>query len=582
MLKTLKKQVKGYWFFTIITPIMMILEVVFEMSTTYLIGELINRGVYDENFELIIKISLLMLLCAVGGLVTGAIGGITAARASTGFATNLRATMFNNIQNFSFKSIDKYSTAGLVTRLTTDVTNVQNAFQMIIRMFVRAPMSLITAMAFTIIISPKIALVYLGAIIFLVAFIGIIMPLGLKYFRQVFEKYDALNESVQENISSIRVVKAFIRGDHETEKFHKASNNIYQMFVKAEKLLSYSGPVMNLAVNACILIISWLGAHYVIGGELLTGDVVRLLNYCMNILMSLMMLSMVFVMITMSQASAKRITEVILEESDIVNPENPLMSVDSGSVLFEKVDFKYKEDAKENVLEDISLEIKSGQTVGIIGDTGSGKSTLVSLISRFYDVTSGSIKVAGHDVREYNIKTLRNNVSMVLQKNELFSGTIYDNLRWGDENATDEECQLACKRAMAHDFITSFTDGYNTWIEQGGTNVSGGQKQRLCIARALLKKPKILILDDSTSAVDTATDAAIRKTFREDLGDMTKIIISQRVSSIIDADQIIVLNDGKISAIGTHEELLDKSEEYASIYESQTKGGGDFDEGGER
>ena len=527
-----------------------------------------------------------MLLLALSGLIAGYMGGVWGAKASTGFARNLRKAMYENIQTFSFSNIDKFSTAGLVTRLTTDVTNIQNAYQMILRMCVRAPFSLLVAMIMAFSVSPRVASVYLITVIILGIVLAIITLNAHKYFTQVFKKYDKLNESVQENVSAMRVVKAYVREDYERGKFGKASYNIYKMFIKAEGIVSLNAPSMMLAIYSCILFISWLSAHMIIASGnnpavgLTTGNLTSLLAYCMNILMSLMMLSMVFVMLSMSVASAERVSEVLNETPDIVNPENPVYEVKDGSIVFDHVSFRYNKEGKKNVLNDIDLSIKEGETIGIIGGTGSAKSSLVNLISRLYDVSEGRLLVGGKDVREYDIETLRDEVSVVLQKNVLFSGTILDNLRWGDENATEEECKRACHLACADEFIDRMPDGYHTYIEQGGSNVSGGQKQRLCIARALLKKPKILILDDSTSAVDTATDAKIREAFAKEIPDTTKLIIAQRVSSIQSADRIIVMDNGEISGFDTHENLMKSNEIYRDVYESQTKGGGDFDENG--
>lgn len=508
-------------------------------------------------------------------------GGIYGAKASAGFARNLRMAMFENIQSYSFANIDKYSTAGLVTRLTTDVTNIQNAYQMILRMCFRAPFSLIIAMTMTFIINAKLACIYLIAIVFLAVVLGFLLKVTYKYFSQVFEKYDELNASIQENVSAIRVVKSFVREDYEVKKFNRATNNLYRLFVKAENAMVSVSPLMMMTVYGCIIAISWFGANMIVGSEMTTGELTSMLTYCMNILMSLLMVAMVFVMITMSLASARRITEVLNEESTLKNPENPDYNVENGSIDFENVSFSYNTTSEKPILNNINVSIKSGETVGIIGGTGSSKTSLVNLIGRLYDVTEGVVKVGGKDVRSYDLETLRDEVSVVLQSNVLFSGSILDNLRWGNENATEEECINACKLACADDFIQSFPDRYNTYIEQGGTNVSGGQKQRLCIARALLKKPKILILDDSTSAVDTATDARIRKAFRDEIPDTTKIIISQRISSVENADKIIVMDDGEISAVGTHEELVNSSPIYSEIYSAQTGGSGDFDKKGE-
>lgn len=580
MLKTLLKQVKEFKKSSIATPCYMLVEVLMETVVPLLMASIIDDGVNvpGGNIRHICVVGLWMVLAAAVGLVAGILGGKYGAYASAGLARNLRKSMFANIQTFSFSNIDKYSTAGLVTRLTTDVTNVQNAYMMVLRMGTRATASLICAMAAAFLVNARVATVYLIAVIFLGGILALIISLAMKYFNEVFRKYDDLNASVQENVSGIRVVKAYVREEYETNKFAQASAKVYNMFVKAESVIACNMPVMMLAVYACILIISWLGAHMIVGGSLTTGDLMSLLTYCMNILMSLMMLSMAFVMISMSTASVERIAEVLNETSDLQNPEHPVLEVPDGSVEFRNVNFRYKQDAEGYVLKNINLSIKSGETLGIIGGTGSAKTSLVNLISRLYDVTDGYVLVGGRDVREYDMETLRNQVSVVLQKNTLFSGTIYENLRWGDKNATDEECQRACKLACADEFIERFPEKYNTYIEQGGTNVSGGQKQRLCIARALLKKPKILILDDSTSAVDTATDAKIRRAFAEEIPDTTKIIIAQRISSVQQADRIAVMNEGQLVAVGNHEELLKSCEIYREVYESQTKGTGDFDE----
>lgn len=580
MLKTLIKQVKEFKKSSIATPCYMLVEVLMETVVPLLMASIIDDGVNvpGGNIRHICIVGLWMVLAAAVGLVAGILGGKYGAYASAGLARNLRKSMFANIQTFSFSNIDKYSTAGLVTRLTTDVTNVQNAYMMVLRMGTRATASLICAMVAAFLVNARVATVYLIAVIFLGGILALIISLAMKYFNEVFRKYDDLNASVQENVSGIRVVKAYVREEYETNKFAQASAKVYNMFVKAESVIACNMPVMMLAVYACILIISWLGAHMIVGGSLTTGDLMSLLAYCMNILMSLMMLSMAFVMISMSTASVERISEVLNETSDLQNPEHPVLEVPDGSVEFRNVNFRYKQEAEGYVLKNINLSIKSGETLGIIGGTGSAKTSLVNLISRLYDVTDGCVLVGGRDVREYDMETLRNQVSVVLQKNTLFSGTIYENLRWGDKNATDEECQRACKLACADEFIERFPEKYNTYIEQGGTNVSGGQKQRLCIARALLKKPKILILDDSTSAVDTATDAKIRRAFAEEIPDTTKIIIAQRISSVQQADRIAVMNEGQLVAVGNHEELLKSCEIYREVYESQTKGTGDFDE----
>lgn len=578
MLKTLGGQVKEFKKDSILTPVFMILEVIMETIIPLIMGSIIDDGVQKGNLTHIYLMGALMVLTALVSLWAGAMGGKYGASASTGFARNLRKAMYDNIQTFSFSNIDKFSTSGLVTRLTTDVTNVQNAYQMILRMCMRAPASLICAMAMSFYVNARVASIYLIAVIILGCFLALIIKVAMKYFDQVFKKYDKLNESVQENVNAIRVVKAYSRESFEQKKFTKASENVYKMFIKAEKMVAYNMPLMNLTVYSCILIISLVGAKLIVGGDMEIGNLSTLLAYCMNILMSLMMLSMVFVMITMSVSSAERICEVINEKPDITNPEKPVMEVKSGDISFEHVNFSYKKEAKTPVLKDINLEIKSGQTIGIIGGTGSAKSSLVNLLSRLYDVTDGAVKIGGIDVRKYDIETLRDEVAVVLQKNVLFSGTILDNLRWGDKNATDEECIRACKLACADEFIDRMPDGYNTYIEQGGSNVSGGQKQRLCIARALIKKPKVLILDDSTSAVDTATDAKIRKAFAEEIPGTTKIIIAQRVSSIKDCDKIIVMEDGCVNGFGTSDELLENNEIYKEVYESQVNGNADFDE----
>ena len=581
MIKTLAKHIKGFVKESVMTPLFMILEVVAEMLIPLIMSSMIDEGINEGNMQHIIMTGLLMGACALIGLFGGVMGGIYGAKASAGFARNLRMAMFENIQSYSFANIDKYSTAGLVTRLTTDVTNIQNAYQMILRMCFRAPFSLIIAMTMTFIINAKLACIYLIAIVFLTVVLGFLLKITYKYFSQVFEKYDELNASIQENVSAIRVVKSFVREDYEVKKFNRATNNLYRLFVKAENAMVSVSPLMMMTVYGCIIAISWFGANMIVDSEMTTGELTSMLTYCMNILMSLLMVAMVFVMITMSLASARRISEVLNEESTLKNPENPDYNVENGSIDFENVSFSYNTTSEKPILNNINVSIKSGETVGIIGGTGSSKTSLVNLIGRLYDVTGGVVKVGGKDVRSYDLETLRDEVSVVLQSNVLFSGTILDNLRWGNENATEEECINACKLACADDFIQSFPDRYNTHIEQGGTNVSGGQKQRLCIARALLKKPKILILDDSTSAVDTATDARIRKAFRDEIPDTTKIIISQRISSVENADKIIVMDDGEISAVGTHEELVNSSPIYSEIYSAQTGGSGDFDKKGE-
>ncbi len=578
MLKTLASQIKEYKKASIATPVFMILEVIMETIIPLMMASIIDDGVSVGNAGHIYKMGALMLAAACFSLFSGFMGGKYGAKASTGFARNLRKAMYENIQTFSFSNIDKFSTAGLVTRLTTDVTNIQNAYQMLLRMCMRAPFSLICAMVMSFVVNTRIATVYLIAVLLLGVILAVLLTRTTKYFNSIFQKYDDLNESVQENVSAIRVVKAYVREDHEKEKFTKASGNVYKLFTKAEAMICLNMPIMQFAVYACILVISWMGAHMIVSNTLTTGDLSMLLTYCMNILMNLIMLSMIFVMVTMSVASARRVAEVLNEKPDITNPENPVMEVADGSIEFQHVDFSYKKDAKEPVLKDINLKIRSGETIGILGGTGSGKSSLVSLLSRLYDVTKGSVLVGGRDVREYDLEVIRNQVAVVLQNNVLFSGTILDNLRWGDKEATKEECMHACDLACASEFIEKLPKGYDTYIEQGGTNVSGGQKQRLCIARALLKKPKVLILDDSTSAVDTSTDARIRKAFAEEIPGTTKLIIAQRVSSIQNADRIIVMENGEINGFGTHEELLENNEIYRDVYESQTSGNGDFDE----
>ena len=583
MLKTLWAQVGRYKKQAILTPLFTMGEAVLEIAVPLVMASIIDDGIEAGNIGHVYRYGALMVGLAALGLLAGILAGTTAATASSGFAANLRGAMFRNIQDFSFANIDKYSTAGLVTRLTTDVTNVQNAFQMMTRMAVRAPAMMIAAAVMAVRVSPKMSVIFLVALICLIIVLPLLMiPTG-KLFRQVFRKYDDLNASVQENVSAIRVVKSFVREGFEGEKFRKAAENLYELFVRTEKKMVLVMPVMMIAVYGCNLAISWYGAHYILDGSLTTGDLSMLFSYVMSILMSLMMLSMVFVMITMSAASAQRIVEVLGEKSDIVSPENALTEVADGSVDFENVSFAYRQGSGKPVLQNIDLRIRSGETIGILGGTGSAKSSLVNLIPRLYDVTEGTVKVGGRDVRDYDLEVLRSQVSVVLQKNVLFSGTIYENLRWGNPDATDEECQAACRLACADEFIQRFPEGYETKIEQGGSNVSGGQKQRLCIARALLKKPKILILDDSTSAVDTATDGKIRRAFREEIPGTTKLIIAQRISSVQDADRILVLDEGRVSAFGTHEELLKTSAIYREVWESQTgNGNGDFDRmGGE-
>ena len=580
MLKTLGAQIKEFIPASIATPLFMLFEVLMETIIPLMMASIVDDGVNVGDTHHIMVMGGWMVVAALLSLLAGTLGAHYGAKAAMGFGRNLRKGMFRNIQTFSFANIDKYSTSGLVTRLTTDVTNVQNAYQMILRMAMRAPASLICAMAMSFYISPRIATIYLIAVLGLGACLIIIVFFAMRSFQEAFKKYDELNESVQENVSAIRVVKAYVREDYEKEKFRKASENIRRLLTKAEKIVMWNAPLMMLTVYSCILFISWIGAHMVVGGTLLTGDLMALLTYCMNILMSLMMLSMVFVMISMSVASGERIAEVLNEESTIKNPKAPIFEVANGDITFDHVTFRYSETSPTPVLDDINLSIHSGETIGIIGGTGSSKSSLVNLISRLYDVNEGSVSVGGVDVRNYDMAALRDQVSVVLQNNVLFSGSILDNLRWGNPSATEEECKKACELACADEFIKQFPDGYNTHIEQGGTNVSGGQKQRLCIARALLKNPKILILDDSTSAVDTATDARIRSAFKEVIPGTTKLIIAQRISSVMDADRILVLHDGKINGFGTHAELLANNTIYRDVYDSQTNGGGDFDEGG--
>ncbi len=580
MLKTLGAQIKEYKWASIATPVFMLLEVAVDTIIPLLMASIIDNGVNMGAPRHIYIMGVWMIVAALFGLLTGCLGAKYGAKAAMGFGKNLRAAMFRNIQTFSFANIDRFSSASLVTRMTTDVTNIQNAYMMLLRMAMRAPASIICAMAMSFFISPRLATIYLIAVIVLGALLLFISKAAMKYFDRAFKRYDDLNESVQENVSAIRVVKAYVREDYEKKRFSKAAQNIYDVFVKAESLVVYNSPLMQFTVYACILLISWLGAHMVVSSTLTTGDLMALLTYCMNILMNLMMLSMVFVMISLSLASARRISEVLNEQSTLHNPKEPLYDVPDGSISFKHVTFRYSDTAETPVLSDINLDIKSGETIGIIGGTGSSKSSLVNLISRLYDTDTGSVIVGGHDVREYDMDTLRNKVAVVLQQNVLFSGTILENLRWGDKNATTDECIEACKMACADDFIESFPDKYNTYIEQGGTNVSGGQKQRLCIARALLKKPRILILDDSTSAVDTATDSKIRAALAKTIPGTTKLIIAQRISSVMDADRIIVMNDGKVDGFDTHENLLKNNEIYRDVYDSQTNGGGDFDEGG--
>ena len=577
-MKIVLKQVGRYKRDTFLTMGLTALEVVMEILLPFITAIIIDDGLKQSNLPVVIRYGLLMILMSIISLCFGALAGKFAANASAGFAANLREAIYNNVQTFSFSNIDKFSVPSLVTRMTTDITNVQLAFMMCTRIAVRAPLNLIFSFAMCMYICPEIAPTFLIAVIFLMVVLGLIMVVTLKIFNEVFRRYDDLNASVQENVGAIRVVKAFVREGHEGEKFNKASDMLYKLSVKAESLLSFNNPAMMIAVYFCIIMVSWLGAQFIVGGSLTEGDLTSLFSYIMSLLMSLMMLSMIIVMISMSVASIRRISEVLRETPDLHNPENPIYEVPNGDIDFDHVNFAYKHGSGKYALADIDLHIKSGETIGVIGGTGAGKSSLVNLICRLYDVTGGSVKVGDIDVRDYDMDSLRNQVSVVLQKNTLFSGTILDNLRWGNPDATEEQCIAACKAACADEFIDRFPDGYNTRIERGGNNVSGGQKQRLCIARALLKNPKVLILDDSTSAVDTATDAKIRAAFRESIPGTTKIIIAQRISSVQDADRILVLDDGRIDAFDTHENLLKSNAIYQEIYESQIKGGGDFDQ----
>lgn len=578
MIKTLVRQIGEYKKATLLTPTFTAMEVLMEVLIPFITASIIDKGIAAGNIGQICFYGGMMLVMAFCSLMFGVLAGKYAAYASSGYACNLRERMYENIQTFSFSNIDKYSTAGLVTRMTTDVTNVQNAFQMILRIAVRAPLMLVCSMVMCFLINWKLSLIFLIAIVVLALALMLIMSRTTKIFEQAFSKYDDLNASVQENVSAIRVVKAYVREDHENSKFKNAAENLYRLFVKAEGLLAFNNPVMMLVVYGCIIALSWFGAQFVVAGSLTTGELTSMFSYIMNVLMSLMLLSMIFVMITMSSASGRRIAQVLNEKADLTNPKAPVMEITDGSIDFEHVNFSYKHGSGEETLHDINLHIQSGETVGIIGGTGCGKSSLANLISRLYDVDSGSVSVGGKDVRCYDLEALRDQVSVVLQKNVLFSGTILDNLRWGKENATEEECMEACRLACADEFIGQFPDRYDTWIEQGGNNVSGGQKQRLCIARALLKNPRILILDDSTSAVDTATDGRIREAFAKKIPGTTKLIIAQRISSVQEADRILVLEDGKINGFDTHEKLLMTNRIYREIYDTQMKGGGDFDQ----
>ena len=572
MIKRLLQEVKDYKKSSILAPLFMVGEVTMELMLPFLMSFIIDKGIDAGDMGAILKYGSLMLLCAFISLFCGVMSGYHAAYASSGFVRNLREAMFKNIQRFSFSNIDKYSTSGLVTRMMTDATNVQHSFQMVLRMCVRSPLMLIVAMCMTIYINAQMAVIFLIAGVFLSVILVLITMNAHPIFKSTFKKYDDLNASVQENVTNIRVVKSFVKEKVETDKFKEAAGNLKKMFSKAENILVFNNPVMQLTMYGCMILLSWMGAKLVVGSSLTTGELMSLFTYTMNILSSLMMLSMIFVMLTMSMASAQRIVEILEEKPDIINPENPVMEVKNGEIEFKDVCFGYAKGEDKEVLSHISLKIASGETIGILGPTGSSKTTMMSMIPRLYDVDHGSVTVGGVDVREYDLKVLRDSVAMVLQKNVLFSGSIKDNLRWGDENATDEDMLEACKLACADEFIQRFPDKYDTHIEQGGTNVSGGQKQRLCIARALLKKPKVLILDDSTSAVDTRTDQMIRTSFREYIPETTKIIISQRISSLMDADRIIVLEDGRIDGIGTHEELLKSNAIYQEVWTTQKKG----------
>lgn len=581
MIKTLAKCIGKYKKESIITPIFTAVEVFLEILIPFITASIIDKGIQAGDMRKVGIYGGIMLVIAFLSLFCGIQAGKYAAAASTGFACNLREKMYENIQTFSFSNIDKFSTAGLVTRMTTDVTNVQNAYQMIIRIAVRAPLMMIFSITMCVMISPRLSIIFLVALIFLGFVLFFIIYKVTPIFTSGFEKYDELNASVQENISGIRVVKAFVREEHENKKFNKAADNLYKTFVKAESFLAFNNPTMMLVVYGCIVALSWFASHFIVSGSITTGNLTSMFSYVMSMLMALMMLSMIFVMVSMSAASARRISEVLNEKADLANPEKPYEEVEDGRIDFNHVNFLYRKNSTEDTLHDIDIHINAGETIGIIGGTGCGKSSFVSLISRLYDVTEGSVCVGGKDVRTYDMDVLRNQVAVVLQKNVLFSGTILDNLRWGDDNASYEDCVEACKQACADEFIERMPKKYDTWIEQGGTNVSGGQRQRLCIARALLKKPKVLILDDSTSAVDTATDAKIKQAFAQKIPGTTKIIVSQRISSIQDADRIIVLEDGKVSGFDTHKNLMENNKVYREICEVQMQGGGDFDESAE-
>ena len=581
MIKTLAKCMGKYKKESIITPIFTAVEVFLEILIPFITASIIDKGIQAGDMRKVGIYGGIMLIIAFLSLFCGIQAGKYGAAASTGFACNLREKMYENIQTFSFSNIDKFSTAGLVTRMTTDVTNVQNAYQMIIRSVVRAPLMMICSITMCVIISPRLSIIFLVALIFLGFVLFFIIYKVTPVFTSGFEKYDKLNASVQENISGIRVVKAFVREEHENKKFNKAADNLYKTFVKAESFLAFNNPTMMLVVYGCIVALSWFASHFIVSGSITTGNLTSMFSYVMSMLMALMILSMIFVMVSMSAASARRISEVLNEKADLANPEKPYEEVEDGRIDFNHVNFSYRKNSTEDTLHDIDIHINAGETIGIIGGTGCGKSSFVSLISRLYDVTEGSVCVGGKDVRTYDMDALRNQVAVVLQKNVLFSGTILDNLRWGDDNASYEDCVEACKQACADEFIERMPKKYDTWIEQGGTNVSGGQRQRLCIARALLKKPKVLILDDSTSAVDTATDAKIKQAFAQKIPGTTKLIVSQRISSIQDADRIIVLEDGKVSGFDTHENLMENNKVYREICEVQMQGGGDFDESAE-
>ncbi len=580
MLKKLARYIGEYKKITVLTPLLMILEVVLEISIPYMMQSIIDDGVNKGDINHIVKTGLLMILMAAFSLIFGALGALSACKASAGFEKNLRFAVFKKVQDFSFSNTDKFSTAGLITRMTTDISNIQMAFQMMIRICFRAPIMLISALIMSFRINASLASVFVAAILFLGSCLAVITGVSFSRFKKTFERYDDLNASVQENLTGIRVVKSFVREEHETKKFKKASDFLYKCFVKAESLVVLNAPLMNLTMYSCIIGISWFGAHLIVGTNetaMTTGALTSFLSYSVNILMNLMMISMIFVMLTMAKTSADRIVEILDEETEIKNPENPVTNVKDGEIVFKDVCFSYSKNGENLNLEHLDFTVPSGSTVAVIGGTGSGKTTLVQLIPRLYDITSGSITVGGVDVRNYDLKVLRDSVSMVLQKNLLFTGSVKDNLRWGNPDATDEQMEAACKAASAHGFVSAMPDGYDTHIERGGANVSGGQKQRLCIARAMLKNPKVIILDDSTSAVDTATDAAIRQSFKEYIPDVTKIIIAQRISSVKDSDIIIVLDEGKVNGIGKHEQLMENNKIYREVYELQMKGA-DFDE----